>query len=621
MNTSETLPDLSPESSAGAQKPIVNIAAYQFVKLHELAALRTQLYQAGKLQKLKGTILISPEGINLFLAGLRAGVEQFMATLKADQRFTDMKVKESLSETQPFRRFLVKIKAEIIAFGVDSIDPTQATSPKLTPAELKQWLDEGRSVTLLDTRNDYEVRLGSFENAIDLNIQHFRTFPEAIEQLPTEMKQAPVVMFCTGGIRCEKAGPFMEQAGFEQVYQLDGGILQYFEDCGSAHWNGDCFVFDGRVAVNPELQETPATVCYQCQQPVSAEDQRSPRYVPGESCPYCYRPPEEIQRELLAKRATQIKTVCTPLPGSTPQTNVRPIHIPSRLAGISLIEFLVQVFPQIPLDDWQRKIACGEIRLDDQPVQANRIVQDGEHYENREHNVIEPDINSEIQILYEDDAIVVINKPAPLPVHASGRFHRNTLIEILNSVYQPQRLRPAHRLDANTSGVLVCCRKRSVARVVQPLFEQQQVQKVYLARVHGHPEPDEFVCESPISREPMHNGLRLPCKQGLAAVTRCRVLTRDADGTAVLLITPQTGRTNQIRAHLWGQNLAICCDPAYLRQQGLGENRTLTVNEQPMCLHAWRLIFPHPLTKQATTFTADLPVWLKSLPTEVLSLV
>src|SRR5262249_5606336 len=148
------------------------------------------------------------------------------------------------SAEQPFRRMLVKVKQEIIAFGVAGIEPGRTTSTKLAPQTLKQWLDEGRPVTLLDTRNDYEVRLGTFENAVTLGIDHFRSFPAAVRELPAAMKQQPIVMFCTGGIRCEKAGPLMEREGFEQVFQLDGGILKYFEECGGEHYDGECFVFD-----------------------------------------------------------------------------------------------------------------------------------------------------------------------------------------------------------------------------------------------------------------------------------------------------------------------------------------------------------------------------------------
>ena len=232
---------------------VVNIAAYQFVPLTDLPALRERLLGKCKAWGLKGTILISAEGINVFVAGGRDEIDSLLTELRAIPGLADFSPKISVSDEQPFNRMLVRIKKEIIAFGVPGIEPAKRTAPKLAPRELKRWLDEGRPVTLLDTRNDYEVKLGTFKNAVTLGIDHFRSFPTAIRQLPAELKQQPIVMFCTGGIRCEKAGPYMEREGFEQVFQLDGGILKYFEDCGGEHYSGECFVFDKRVGVDSGL--------------------------------------------------------------------------------------------------------------------------------------------------------------------------------------------------------------------------------------------------------------------------------------------------------------------------------------------------------------------------------
>jgi UPF0176 protein len=232
----------------------VNLSAYKFAPLDNLPALKARLLGVCREQALKGTVLLSPEGINLFVAGSRTNIDALLAELRAIPGLADLPVKESLSATQPFRRMFVKIKKEIIPFGVEGIDPARNPSPKLAPAELKQWLDEGRPVTLLDTRNDYEVKLGTFRGALAAGIGHFRDFPRAVQKLPAEMKDQPLVMFCTGGIRCEKAGPFMQREGFKQVFQLDGGILKYFETCGGAHYDGDCFVFDEREGVDAGLQ-------------------------------------------------------------------------------------------------------------------------------------------------------------------------------------------------------------------------------------------------------------------------------------------------------------------------------------------------------------------------------
>jgi UPF0176 protein len=234
----------------------VNISGYRFAPLSDLPALRDRLLQAAVAADLKGSVLLSVEGINLFVAAKREAVVAFLELLRSIAGLEELTVKESVSATQPFRRMRVKIKKEIITFGVDGVDPARKPSPKLSPRTLKEWLDEGKPVTLLDTRNNCEVELGTFRGAMRAGITRFRDFPRAVRELPTELKDQPVVMFCTGGIRCEKAGPFMEQEGFRQVFQLDGGILKYFEECGGAHYEGTCFVFDERVGLDASLRET-----------------------------------------------------------------------------------------------------------------------------------------------------------------------------------------------------------------------------------------------------------------------------------------------------------------------------------------------------------------------------
>ncbi|WP_414663055.1 oxygen-dependent tRNA uridine(34) hydroxylase TrhO [Horticoccus sp. 23ND18S-11] len=235
-----------------------NISAYKFTPLADLPALRTRVLTSADALHLKGTVLLSPEGINVFVAGRDDDVAAFVARLHTVPGLDDLVIKDSASHAQPFGHMRVKIKREIIAFGVPGIDPARKPSPKLSPQRLKEWLDEGRPVTLLDTRNDYEVALGTFRGALPAGIARFRDFPAAVRRLPPELKEQPIVMFCTGGIRCEKAGPFMQQEGFREVFQLDGGILNYFAQCGGEHYHGECFVFDERVGLDPALRETGA---------------------------------------------------------------------------------------------------------------------------------------------------------------------------------------------------------------------------------------------------------------------------------------------------------------------------------------------------------------------------
>ena len=308
---------------------VLNISAYKFVPLKNLPSLRGSLLRLARESKLKGTILLSAEGLNLFVAGPCDAVESLLEYIRTIDGLADLEAKRSYSSAQPFRRMLVKIKKEIIAFGIDEIQPGHDTSKKISAEQLCQWLDAGREITLLDIRNDYEIRLGTFENAIAVGVNQFRNFANAAGELnETSTKHRPLVMFCTGGIRCEKAGPYLESLGFEQVFQLDGGILKYFERCQGKHYRGECFVFDQRVALDPQLQETETVLCFACRTPLTVQDQRSDRYRPNEHCPYCYLEPQEKQARLLRQRQRKLAAVVTPLPGSQPYTNRRFFTIP-----------------------------------------------------------------------------------------------------------------------------------------------------------------------------------------------------------------------------------------------------------------------------------------------------
>lgn len=588
--------------------PILNVAAYKFIPLDDLGRRRRELKEFCIARRLKGTILLSEEGINLFLAGSDEGVNELLELLQSDTVIGDLEIKRSRSVDIPFNRMLVKIKREIISFGVEGIDPIGKPSPKLPATELKSWLDEGRDLLLLDVRNDYEVDLGTFAGAKAIGVDHFRFFPGAVEQLPEELKDKTVVMFCTGGIRCEKAGPMMEQAGFKDVHQLDGGILKYFEDCGGEHYDGECFVFDQRVALDSGLQETDTTMCFACQATLSKADQESPQYVPPESCPHCYRPPEVHMVELAEKRHAQIAAAATPLPGSQPYENRRPVNVPSKCDRFRLIDMLETMHPHVDHDKWVKWIGRGEFVRDDIPLTVDSIVRAGERVEHIESETVEPDVNADIQIIYEDSMLVIANKPAPLPMHPCGRFNRNTLGYILDKVYAPQRLRIAHRLDANTTGVVVLSRTRNVARIVQPQFEQGKVRKQYVARVHGVPEETEFVCDAPIVPRSSNAGSRHVGEGGQACRTEFELIRQCDDETSLLICRPITGRTNQIRIHLAHLGLPIVGDPLY-RGEETGDRQTLDLGDQPLCLHAERIEFEHPEDRRAVSFVAPRPNW------------
>jgi UPF0176 protein len=430
------------------------------------------------------------------------------------------------------------------------------------------------------------------------------------------LKEQPIVMFCTGGIRCEKAGPFMEREGFKSVHQLDGGILKYFEEVGGEHYEGECFVFDQRVGVDPSLQETGASQCFACQTPLSEADQQHEHYVPGVSCGYCFKTPAEHMAANIARRHAQIGRLAAALPGSRPYDQYKPVTVPAQYDGRPLLEMLCDVFSHVPAATWQRSF--GEGRMLDAagaPVRPTHLVRAAERYQHKLAAVIEPNVNMQVELLHEDEAVIILNKPAPLPMHAGGRFYRNTLQHVLDTIYAPQKPRPSHRLDANTTGVVVVARTQHFAGQIQPQFARAEVEKVYLVRVKGHPVADEFVCDRPISNDPGRLGSRtVDPESGSPARTGFRVRERVADGTALLEARPITGRTNQIRIHLAHLGFPVCGDPAYLMGNTLGETQTLNVDAPPLCLHAWRIRFRHPLDQRKVTFTAPPPMWASVPP-------
>lgn len=588
---------------AAAKATFQTIAAYRFVRLNNLATRRQQFYERGRALELKGTILLAPEGINLFLAGRVEAIRDFVTELRAQPEFAGLPIKFHGVEHQPFNRLLVRLKNEIIPLGRPEICPEVDTIPRLTPRELKALLDEGREVVLLDVRNDYEIEVGTFVGAHAAGIRHFRDFPQAMTAFPEEWKQRPIVMFCTGGIRCEKAGLVMQQAGYHQVRQLDGGILKYFEDCGGAHYRGDCFVFDQRVAVNPDLRETETAVCFHCQAVLTPADQKRSEYNPPHSCHRCYRTPQEVLADTIFRREAALQKVSQPLPGSQPYDNIRPINVPARLDGAPVIEVLTTLLGHWGATYWRDELVAGRIYRDGHVLGGGERARAGWRIEHHIPHTREPDVSADIRIVYEDEWIVAVDKPAPLPMHPCGRFNRNTLTYLLNAVYRPEVLRPAHRLDADTSGLVLFSRNRQVARRIQPQFEQNQVEKWYWARVSGHPLLDHFVCDQAISDQPAEGGRRVAASVGgQAAHTEFRVITRHPDGTASVECRPITGRTNQIRIHLAISGHPIVGDRVYGQalptDDGTGDDATQSIGHSPLKLHAARLAFKHPFTEQ-----------------------
>ena len=243
-------------------KSILNIAAYLFVSLDGLPELRAKMLDECNTRELKGTILLTGEGINLFLAGKTDALRGFLDWLRADPRFAPIQAKESWSDEQPFKKMLIKLKNEIIRMNHPAIRPEEGRANFITPKKLQEWLDRGtddlgRPVVMVDTRNAFEVEHGTFENALHFNIEKFTEFPAAISAHKETLMDKTLVSFCTGGIRCEKSGLYMREIGMQHSYQLEGGILKYFEEVGQAHYQGSCFVFDEREALEPDLNSIP----------------------------------------------------------------------------------------------------------------------------------------------------------------------------------------------------------------------------------------------------------------------------------------------------------------------------------------------------------------------------
>jgi RluA family pseudouridine synthase len=301
------------------------------------------------------------------------------------------------------------------------------------------------------------------------------------------------------------------------------------------------------------------------------------------------------------------------LPGSQPYTNRRTIWVSTRHDGWRTLDFLLDVYPHAGREAWEERLSGGWLQRNDQAMSPHDRVRRGDCLHHLFANTVEPDVATDIRVMYEDEAIVVVQKPAPLPVHPCGRFNFNTLISILNQVYRPARLRLAHRIDANTTGLVVLSRTARVARRLQPQFERRTVKKGYLVRVLGHPPQDQFDCDECISSQRLAVGARRVAPTGLASLTHFQVEQRLSDGTAILQAFPITGRTNQIRIHAWHLGYPIVGDPTYLPDHRLGPNQTTEPGVAGLCLHAQQIQFVHPTRNERVAFSADLPAWCEGL--------
>ncbi|MEP1743866.1 MAG: rhodanese-related sulfurtransferase [Kangiellaceae bacterium] len=288
--------------------PYIVCALYKFVALPNFKSLREPLLSVMNEHQVRGTLLLAHEGINGTVSGSREAIDSLISWLNLQPGLENIDVKESTSKEKPFKRTKVKLKKEIVTMGVEDIDPRKVVGTYVEPADWNNLISDPE-VVLVDTRNDYEFAVGTFENAINPNTESFREFPDYVKQNLDPKKHKKVAMFCTGGIRCEKSTAYMKQQGFEEVYHLKGGILKYLEEVPkeSTSWQGECFVFDDRVTVDHDLKPGQYDQCNACRMPITKQEQQSEQYQQGVSCPHCFDKTSDEQKARYLERERQIQ--------------------------------------------------------------------------------------------------------------------------------------------------------------------------------------------------------------------------------------------------------------------------------------------------------------------------
>lgn len=288
---------------------ILVAALYKFVEIDDLHSLQSNLYEICEKNNIMGTILIANEGINGTISGKTNEINQTISLLKSDKRFANIEIKYSSTDKQPFHRMKVRLKKEIVTIGLPEINPNKKVGTYVKPEDWNDLISDP-NVIVIDTRNKYETKIGSFQNALDPETSSFREFPDWVKKFKSSKENAnkKIAMFCTGGIRCEKASSLMKEEGFENVYHLQGGILKYLEtiDKENSLWNGECFVFDQRVCLTDELEVGSYKMCFACRMPITEEEMQNEKYIEGISCIYCYDKTTKEKKERFGSRQRQI---------------------------------------------------------------------------------------------------------------------------------------------------------------------------------------------------------------------------------------------------------------------------------------------------------------------------
>ena len=592
---------------------LTHLSACQFATLTQVGPLREQLLRSGRCHRLRGTVLISTEGIHLFLTGETEPVRSFLMELRTVPELANLEATLTPAPHQPFAKLRVSIQRDLTSWDVPGIPPGVRLTPRIPPGRLAAWLNHRRPVVLIDLRDVAETQRGGLQGARPIGVTCLAELPAALRDLDKGLKRQAIVLYCDDGRRCQAAGSWLQHQGFEHVLQLAGGLRAWNRVADAAHLQGQVEAAQRAETPTGAPPPTEFAPCFACGALLLPEECVDPRYVAGKSCPRCFRTPHEEMESTLARRHELIRAAGRTLPGSLATDRFKAITVKSACEGKTLLDTLESVVGHLPPGTWQRECDEGRVlNARHEVASAGQTVKAGQTYLHKFPAVLEPPVNGEVRILHEDEALVVVNKPAPLPMHAGGRFFRNTLQYFLDQAYHPERLRPSHRLDANTTGVLLAARTPLFAGRLQPQFARGRVKKTYLVRVQGHPREEAFVCTAPISASSRRLGSRsVDRENGQPAHTEFQVLRRDSDGTALLRAHPLTGRTNQIRVHLWHLGFPVWGDPVYLLNGALGDVQTLGLAAPPLCLHAWQIAFDHPLDLRPVEFIAPPPAWVQ----------
>ena len=310
MSLNKNLQDYLNTNNSTLDKYIIS-TFYKFLVLENYKELKIKFDKSLSKTNIKGTILLANEGVNGTIAGSESDLKKFFLYMDKFSRFKDINPKFSSSNKNPFLRMKVRLKKEIVTIGIPEVSPSNLVGKYLNVEEWNEFLNESDSM-IIDTRNDYEVSIGTFKNSINPKIKSFRNFPNWVQKNLIDKKvskKSKIGMFCTGGIRCEKSTSYLKQLGFENVFHLDGGILKYLENVKSDQneWKGECFVFDYRVSLNDSLEKGEYDMCYACRMPLSKENKKNKHYLKGQSCEYCYDQTTIKQKKRFNEREKQIK--------------------------------------------------------------------------------------------------------------------------------------------------------------------------------------------------------------------------------------------------------------------------------------------------------------------------